>query len=294
MDLARRLRGCLINGDSIQIYDDLPLLSAAPSKDDKRKIPHRLYGVLKPSEDCSVAEWLTLSCREIRQCHREGLLPIVVGGTGLYLNALLKGLSFFPEIDPSLKKQACEDLTVLGYQEIYRRLVTHDPRLQEKVKPADRQRISRAWEILKTTGKSILSLVEVNPPEDPLPEVEKIVILILPPKDQLVSKAKHRLKKMFQEGAIEEVKNLLTKKIHPRSTLLKAIGVPELSAYLKGEISLEEAFEEAKKATNRYIKRQLTWFQTQLKADIILEKLYEQNSFPELEIMLKQQHLLKE
>ncbi len=294
MDLACDFQGCLINGDSIQIYGDIPLLSAAPSEDDKRKVPHKLYGVLKASEDCSVADWLALACREVRECHREGLLPIVAGGTGLYLHALLKGLSPFPEIDPALKKQASEDLETSGYQEIYRLLITQDPRLREKIKPTDRQRICRAWEILKATGASILSLVETAPPEDPLPDVEKIVILILPPKDLLLSKAEQRLKKMFREGAVEEVRNLLTKEIHPRSTLLKAVGVPEVSAYVRGDISLEEAFEDARKATNRYIKRQLTWFRTQLKAHITLEKLYEQSSFAELKIMLKQQHLLEE
>lgn len=293
MDLADHYGGWLLNGDSIQIYQELPLLSASPTLTDKKRVPHRLYGILKAEEDCSVARWLDLVRQEIEICQQEGALPVIVGGTGLYLQALLQGLSPVPEIEESMKEQAKKELETRGLEEIYQCLLQEDPRLREKIKPTDRQRVSRAWEVLRGTGRSILSFQE-HPPQDLLPDYKKITILLLPPRKELVQKAKERLEEMFAKGAVEEVRDLLKKRLPPRSTLFKAIGVREIEAFLKDEVTKEEALARAQIATNQYIKRQMTWFRLQMKADIAFEKLYGQNSFRALKIMLKQQHLLEE
>jgi tRNA dimethylallyltransferase len=259
--IAFEKKGVILNGDSLQVYKGLEILTAQPSLQEQHLLPHRLYGFLEPHEMCSAGKWLSLVLAEIENIHTKGDLPIVVGGTGLYLKALIEGLVQIPPIDSSVKA------TFQGSQEkLYAELKTVDIDLAERTNPLDRQRTIRGLEVFYGTGKP-LSFWQVQKPPPPPYEFEKI--LLMPPKEDLEERMTARLEKMLAQGVIEEVSRLLN--LSPCSNALKAIGLREFRTYIHGHCSLEEAKALTLLRSRQYAKRQRTWFRHQFLADTLVE-----------------------
>lgn len=261
--LAQEKKGVILNGDSLQVYCGLEILTAHPSKEDQKKISHRLYGFLDPSYSCSVGKWLSLILSEAEGIVKGGRVPIVVGGTGLYLKALIEGLPQIPPIDPSLRQTLQEQAR--PQESLYKELQAVDPFLAERVKPQDRQRTLRGLEVFYGTGKP-LSYWQAHKATPPAYTFEKI--LLMPPKEILKQRISNRLEGMLKEGVLEEVSAMLDQPIS--SNAQKAIGFKEFTSYLKGKETLEWAKEQALLHTTQYAKRQRTWFSHQFPANIVI------------------------
>ncbi|HBN21711.1 MAG TPA: tRNA (adenosine(37)-N6)-dimethylallyltransferase MiaA [Holosporales bacterium] len=274
LDLAEYLNGVVINADSLQVYEALSLLTARPTPEDLKRTPHALYGVVQdPHETYSVARWHADALCEIEKAFKENKTPILVGGTGLYIKALLEGLNEVPEVEPLIRTQLRErSLLQGGIQTLYKDLQQQDSEGAARLKPNDTQRIIRALEVLLSTGKPLHEWQSKK--STPLAYEHK-VIYINPSREEVVAHAKKRLEVMFEEGAIEEVKTLLDQGISSECSLRKAVGVREIEAYLSGVLTKEEAFEKSFIATRQYIKRQQTWFSRQLKTDRVIDRCYD-------------------
>ncbi len=279
--LAQHLEGVVINADSMQVYESLSIVTARPSKEDRSKIPHRLYGIVSdPNDSYSVARWREAAVQEIEKAFQIGKEPIIVGGTGLYIKALLEGLTNIPESDPQMRETLRQQAqSPEGIQELYESLKQKDHVAAGHLKATDAQRIVRALEVVMTTGKPLHEWQAI--PTIPLPYKTKVIYLN-PPREEVVVRSQKRLERMFKDGAIEEVRALLKSGLYDQSPLRKAVGVREINSYLKGELTLKKALEKSFIATRQYIKRQQTWFNHQLKPDIILTKCYEPSDFQPL------------
>lgn len=257
--LAQAKKGIILNGDSLQIYAGLEILTDQPSYQTQQAIPHRLYGFLDPTQLYSAALWLSQVLQEIESSLQEGLTPIVVGGTGLYLKTLLTGISPIPSIDPQIRQYLLTRDSAT--QEIlYRELQARDSTLAERVHPHDRQRTLRGLEVFYGTGKP-LSYWQLQKPT-PFP-YDFETILVTPSKEQTHGKIAERIEKMLAKGVLEEVAAALP--LPPSPTAMKAIGLREFGAFIKGECSLEQAKELTLIHTCQYAKRQRTWFRHQFK-----------------------------
>ena len=257
LDLARKWNGVIINADALQVYEPLRVLSARPTPEEEHLVPHRLYGHISQASQYSVARWLTEARLEIEASWERGFYPIITGGTGLYFRALERGLSPVPEIPEDVRsywRSFSGDL----YQELCRR----DPPMSVRLLPSDKQRLIRALEVIEATGRSLLDWQKDGQAQAPLDGIAIERIYMDVPRDELYLRADTRFEQMLRAGAIDEVRPLIG--LDPMLPMMKAIGVPELVAYLKGETSLEQATSEAKTATRQYIKRQLTWWRGQM------------------------------
>jgi len=260
--LAQQIHGVIVNADSAQIYRDLRVLSAAPTVEDRARADHRLYGVQDGALPCSAAEWAGRARKEIESIHGEGRTPILVGGTGLYIRTLLDGIAPVPAIDPEVRSRIREGLV----EENRAKLETLDPAAAERLRPTDSARINRALEVILSTGRTLGEWQKER--EGGIDhEVELRPLLLLPPRKWLYARCDERFARMIQEGAVSEVEALLVRKLNPNLPVMRAIGVRELSAYLLGECSLDQAAAAGQQATRRYAKRQYTWFAHQPPAD---------------------------
>jgi tRNA dimethylallyltransferase len=268
--LAAKFRGTIINADSMQVYRDLCVLSARPSAHDMAAVPHRLYGVLDAAESCSAGRWRNIALIEIARARRDGRLPILVGGTGLYLSALLDGIAEIPPVPAVVVDQARVLHAELGGDEFRRRLATLDPVAAKKLRATDAQRLVRAYAVVRATGVA-LSEWHNRQAEQPGPVAAAIVLL--PPRESLAVTIDQRLEHMFANGAFEEVRALLARHLSPLLPAMKAVGVREIGQYLSGESSRAAALAAAQQATRRYAKRQYTWLRHRLPAGKKLRKL---------------------
>jgi tRNA dimethylallyltransferase len=252
--LAQQNGGVIVNADSAQIYYDLPVLSAAPTAEERGDPEHRLYGVLDGALPCSAADWAEMARQEIADIHANNRVPILVGGTGLYLRTLLDGIAPVPPIDPDIRRRVRE----APVEENRAKLETLDPEAAAKLKPGDTTRISRALEVVLSTGRPLAQWQKER--ENGIAgEVELQPIILLPPRDWLYARCDKRFAKMIEQGAVEEVEALLGRNLDPVLPVMRAIGVREISAYLCGEMTLDEAIAAGQQATRRYAKRQYTW-----------------------------------
>jgi tRNA dimethylallyltransferase len=279
LDIAKDAGGVIINADAMQVYADISILSARPSEEDLRAAPHRLYGILSGDESCSAARWSTLAAAEIQAVWAAGQLPIVVGGTGLYLSALMDGLSPIPNVSPEIRAAIDARCDALGAPALHAELLVKDPVMGKALRPSDRQRVIRALSVIEATGKS-LSHFQALPREKPLPDAQFEVKILDVPRADLYRRCDDRFVKMVEQGAVEEVRKLVEsdrcqvaedksdeeKKLLVTShlPLAKIIGVRELAAYIAGKTTLEEAIIKAQQMTRNYAKRQMTWFRNQL------------------------------
>jgi len=255
LSLAQQIGGVIVNADSAQIYRHLPVLSAAPTDEERKAAEHRLYGVQDGALPCSAAEWAEMARREIADIHASGRVPILVGGTGLYLRTLLEGIAPVPPIEPDVRARVRERLV----DENRAKLESLDPEAAARLKPRDSARINRALEVILSTGRT---LAEWHRQQEGgiAADVELRPLILLPPRKWLYARCDERFARMIEQGAVSEVEALLTRKLNPNLPVMRGIGVRELSRYLLGEISLDEAVAAGRQATRRYAKRQYTWF----------------------------------
>jgi tRNA dimethylallyltransferase len=253
--LAEQAGGVIVNADSAQVYKDLPILSAAPAPEELARAEHRLYGFLDGAAPCSAADWAQAARRELADIHAQGRLPILVGGTGLYLRTLLEGIAPVPKIDPEVRRQVRE----ASVDENRRQLQKRDPEAAERLKPADRARIARALEVVLSTGRTLAEWQQRR--EGGIADqITLSPLILLPPREWLYRRCDERFARMIEQGAVDEVKALLARNLDPDLPVMRGIGVREIASWLAGETSREEAISAGQQATRRYAKRQYTWF----------------------------------
>ena len=256
--IATKLDSPIINFDSLQVYQQLRILSSRPSSQDEKLIDHRLYGIIDGNENCTVAKWLKLAKIEVENCWKEKKIPILVGGTGLYLKGLMQGISHIPDISDSTIKNTDASFEKNGANYLYKVLLEHNK--NTKIKETDTQRLKRSYSLLMETGHS-LEEWQVKP-EKIFENVNYKIILLNEDRSTIYEKAKIRFSAMIDNGAIEEVENLRKEEIDPNRSIMKAIGVREISKYLDNKYSLDDCKEETVQKTRNYIKRQQTWIKS--------------------------------
>ncbi len=259
---ARGREAVVINADSAQVYADLSVLSARPSRDEMHGIEHRLFGTWDGAEACSAADWATAAREVIAEVHAHGAVPILVGGTGLYLRTLLDGIAPVPPIAPDIRAE----VRALPVQEAYAALQGEDPARAALLGPGDSTRIARALEVVRSTGRPLAAwqseltggigdTVTLHP------------AVLLPPREWIYARCDGRFAQMLDAGAIDEVRALLTRQLDPDLPVMRAIGVAELSALLAGSLTRAEAEARGAQATRNYAKRQFTWLRNQSPPD---------------------------
>ena len=261
--LAEKFDAEIINADSMQVYRDLRIITARPSVEEEQRVPHRLYGHIDAAENFSVGRWCEEAAAALAASRRAEHAAVLVGGTGLYFNALTRGIAAVPPIPPDIRQHVRERLASNGVAALYAELKEHDPAAAARLKPGDRARITRALEVVLATGRSLIDWHEDNKPPG-LDAAVAAKIFLMPERDELLRRIDARFDTMMAAGALEEVRALAARNLNPNLPAMKAHGVPWLVRHLEGEIALEQAVEEAKRDTRRYTKRQATWFRNQL------------------------------
>lgn len=272
--IAEAFGGTVINGDAIQVYRELQVLSARPGEAETSRAPHRLYGVLPASQRCSAARWRTMALTAIATAQGKGSLPIVVGGTGLYLRALMQGLSPVPAIAPETREQARSRHAELGGERFHAELAALDPVMAARLNPGDSQRVIRAWEVITATGRSLSLFQKIRPAETGLRFSAHIV---LPPRETLYAACEARAVRMVEQGALDEVERLLAMKLDASLPAMKAVGLRELAACLDGAVDKATAIANLQRATRNYAKRQCTWFRHQVPEARLWEEQYSES-----------------
>ncbi len=264
-----RENAAIINADAMQCYDALPILTAQPRDDECAGLPHRLYGVLKSVQSVTAASWVDMAAQEINAAFADGRTPYIVGGTGLYIKALMEGLSPMPEIPVQIR----DAVRARTREDLYADLQSRDPVMAQRLKPGDTQRIMRAMEVLETTGES-LSVWQAMSPRKPRGAWTYHVIAINPDKDILERNIRARLKGMVASGAVDEVRALSHEldagNIPADALITMAHGFRALRRVVKGEMTLDDALEATAIETRQYTKRQRTWLRHQIRADEVL------------------------
>lgn len=273
LDLAEAFDGVVINADSMQVYRELALLTARPSAEEMARAPHRLYAIRSVAQGCSAAEWAMLAAAEIDAALADGKLPIVVGGTGLYIRALTQGLAPVPDIPDTVRAEARGLLDREGPEALHRRLSEIDPVMGARLNPGDGQRLVRAFEVMRATGTSLAEWQRRHPAEPPLRH-PFTTIALLPDREVLYARCDARFDRMVESGVLDEVRALAAMDLPPDTPALRAVGVPELMAAVRGERGLDDAVAAAQQATRRYAKRQLTWLRHQVELDSTLFAQY--------------------
>ncbi len=250
----------IINADSVQLYDELKIITAFPSAEDMEKVPHRLFGILKPNEKPSVAFWLEEAKLEITRLQSEGKVAIVCGGTGFYLNAIKNGIADIPDIPSDFRQSVFEKFQSIGRDAFFEELLRLDSEIVKTLHQNNTQRILRAYEVAAYTGKPLTewwrSASSVGY------DVKQIVLL--PPKEELHRRCYARIQKMMNNGAVEEVRDFVARYPNYNGGLCKAIGYYEISDFLNGKLSKDECVEQMFIHTKQYAKRQVTWFRNQM------------------------------
>jgi tRNA dimethylallyltransferase len=248
----------VINADSAQVYRDLRVLSARPSEADMRGVEHRLFGEWDGAEPCSAADWAARAKREIEDAQLAGVLPILVGGTGLYIRTLLDGIAPVPEIDPVVRRT----VRALAVADAYCALESEDPERAAALNRGDAARVARALEVVRSTGKPLAHWQQqrVGGIGD---AIDLHPLVVLPPRALIYSRCDTRFERMLNHGAVEEVEALVGRNLPPSLPVMRAIGVREIAGYLRGAWSLDEALARGRQATRNYAKRQYTWFRRQ-------------------------------
>lgn len=262
LDLAKRADVTIINADSAQVYRDLRILSARPDELDMAEAPHRLFGYIDGAEACSAARWAADARAEIAKAHEARRLPVLVGGTGLYIRTLLNGIAPIPDIEPAVRAA----VRGMAVDAAYIALKQQDPDSAARLAPADTSRVQRALEVVRSTGHPLAywhqrrtggigSQMALRP------------LILVPPRDWLMQRSDARFLGMIESGAIDEVERLLMRRLDPDLPVMRAIGVREISAWLHGEMTRGEMVAAGRLATRQYAKRQYTWFRHQAPED---------------------------
>ena len=270
--LAESFDGVVINADSMQIYQGVPILTAQPSAEEQARLPHRLYGVLPPEQSCSAGLWRQMAEEACKAAWAAGKLPLLVGGTGLYLRSLIEGLSPIPDIPEEVRAESRALFARLGNQAFHRLLAEHDAEMAARLDASNSQRLIRAWEVLQATGRSLAEW-QAEPRGGQI-EADSLILTVTPPREALYRACDRRLEAMVRSGALDEVAALIERNLDPALPAMKALGVAEFAAHLRGETSLDTALAAAQQATRNYAKRQLTWFRHQIIAQMTVNEQF--------------------
>ncbi len=279
--VAAAFDGVVINADSMQVYRELPILTARPGADDLARAPHRLYGIISVTEGFSVAAWRQLAVAEIEAAAKAGRLPILCGGTGLYLKALIEGIAPIPAIPDAVRRATRARHDRLGGAAFHAGLAARDPATAARLAPGDRQRLCRAWDVLVATGRTLADWQAANA-APPANGFVPGTILLSPPRADLYAACDARFEAMLAAGALAEVAALDRHRPDRGRPAFKALGVADLGRHLAGEVDLETAVAAAQQATRHYVKRQMTWFRHQLAADLVLDEQYSESLEPKI------------
>lgn len=265
MRLAETFDGTIVNADSMQVYSDLQVLTARPSVEDEVRVPHRLYGYRDAADMASAADWMRDARSVIAGIRDQGRRPIVVGGTGLYLRALMEGIAEIPGVPAEIRTTARARRHEIGSEAFHKELQVRDPVIAARLHVGDSQRVLRAWEVFEATGRA-LSDWQADPVTPP--DLTFRLVALLPPRDELYATCERRFEMMLEAGALDEVAKLAARAegegLDPALPIFKALGYPALSAHLRGEVSLADARETSQQQTRNYAKRQMTWLRHQL------------------------------
>ena len=275
MALADALGGVIVNADSMQVYRELRILTARPSEADEARVPHRLYGVRPAAEPWSAGRWCERALAEIDAIHAAGRLPIVVGGSGLYLEALLLGLAPIPPVPAEIRTRAAALHAELGAAAFHERLAVRDPETAAMLDPGNTQRLIRGWELLEATGRG-LAAWQREPRTAPPHRFYRLALL--PPRDGLYARADARFRAMIEAGALAEAAAWRALALPPSLPAGRALGLAPLIAHLEGRCGLEEAVATAQRDTRHYIKRQTTWLRHRYSGDFVMDEKFSETS----------------
>ena len=280
IDLARRFGGAVINADSMQLYADLTVLTARPQPQEMQDIPHHLFGICDAAHRASVAEWLGLAATAIANVRAAGQLPIIVGGTGMYLQAGLRGIAPVPDVPADLHQHCIDLYRELGGAKFRDALAGYDADIAARLVDGDSQRLVRAMGVAMATDRP-LSWWQQQPHKGALLG-SVVTIAMMPPRPTLYDRINQRFDHMFMHGAVDEVARLMARQLDPGLPLMKALGVAPIAAFLQGDITKDDAAFIAKRESRRYAKRQMTWIRNNFNAQIIVEKKYSESLYEKI------------
>lgn len=269
LDFANHCDISIINADSLQIYEGLPILSSQPTKEEQNRVDHFLYSELNPSQNSSVGLWLKLAKTAIEKSWKQGKLPVIVGGSGMYISKLVEGICEIPDIDEEVKKSSRELFEKIGAEEFKNELVSFGEK-EERVLVLDKQRLTRSYEVFKQTGKP-LSWWHNQPNKKLFDDNVFTHINLNPDREALYKNCNLRFEMMLKNGAVDEVENLERQGFSEGSPIARTLGFVEILDFLDGRISEEEMIKIASQKTRNYAKRQLTWFRNQLPHKVVFE-----------------------
>ena len=267
--LAERCGGVIINADSMQLYSDLRVLTARPDEAEMARAPHRLYGIMDGAMRASVAAWLAMAADAVAAARRDGCLPIIVGGTGLYFHAAIHGIAPIPDVPPEIHAACVRHHAEDGGAAFRAALAARDPVTAARLHDGDSQRLVRAMGVVLATGRPLSDWQE-DPHQGALQGVP-LRVAMMPPRDDLYRTINDRFAMMMTQGAADEVAALAARGLDPSLPVMKAIGVREIIAMQAGELSVEQALETATRDSRRYAKRQMTWIRNNFNSQIVLE-----------------------
>jgi tRNA dimethylallyltransferase len=280
IDLARRLGGAVINADSMQLYADLTVLTARPQPQEMQDIPHHLFGICDAAHRASVAEWLGLAATAIANVRAAGQLPIIVGGTGMYLQAGLRGIAPVPDVPADLHQHCIDLYRELGGAKFRDALAGYDADIAARLVDGDSQRLVRAMGVAMATDRP-LSWWQQQPHKGALLG-SVVTIAMMPPRPTLYDRINQRFDHMLMHGALDEVARLMARQLDPGLPLMKALGVAPIAAFLQGDITKDDAAFIAKRDSRRYAKRQMTWIRNNFNAQITVEKKYSESLYEKI------------
>ena len=266
---ALQFNGEVINADSMQVYRELSVLTARPTAEDEAQVPHHLYGVLSGGEVCSAGRWLEMAVRTIYEIHGRGRIPILCGGTGLYLKVLREGIALVPDVSSTILEETKALYLKLGGIAFLEKLAELDQISADRLNPSDRQRLVRAYGVVTATGRTLPQWHKDQSHTPPL-NAGFFTLHLLPDRAQLYAHIERRFDAMIEGGGFDEVKKLQKLNLSPSIPVMKALGVPEMLAYVSGAMDMDAAIVRSKQTTRNLAKRQMTWFRNQGKPDLVL------------------------
>ena len=259
IELARKINGVIINADSMQVYNNLHILTARPSSEDIKKIDHYLYGYVEGSERYNVAKWCNEASKKINTCFKKGLVPILVGGTGMYIDTLINGLTDIPSIPEEIKLLSKKILIEDGKESLINKIKNFDEASLININLNDNMRLRRIWEVFTSTKKTF-SEWKKQKNKIFISNYDLKILLFLPDRKKNYEIVNLRFKKMIEDGAIDEVKKLIKLNLNNSLPVMRAHGVPEIKNFLEKKITIEECIVRSQQVTRNYVKRQHTWW----------------------------------
>ena len=263
IQLAKKIKGEIINAHSMQVYKEFSILSSRPSNQELKRTKHHLYGIISVKKYFSAGDWLKITKVKVNTCLKKKRIPIIIGGTGLYFNTITKGISKIPNIDIKTRNKVRRLFKKIGYKKFYEKLLKIDPKVKDRILPTDTQRTQRAYEVITKTKKSFFDWISNTKSDFADYDIKKIFIDI--PREELLKKISKRTDRMFKKNCIDEVKKFNTLKLNKSLSANKLIGVQEINNYLKGLITLDQCKELINIKTRQYAKRQNTWARGHMK-----------------------------